>query len=455
MKMYNLSMSYLRRKADQYLKDWKSKEGRLPLIIRGARQIGKTETIRKFAAENYRSVVEINFVTNPAYKGITADGYSAESIVRLISFLNPDFRFMKGETLIFFDEIQEFPDIATSLKFFSEDGNYDVICSGSLLGIQYKHISSVSVGYKIDYQMYSMDFEEFLWAVGYSKETIEGMLQHMLTGMPFSALEQNRYTSLFLDYCVLGGMPRIVSTYLERKSFEGSLSLQRQLLFDYEGDIRKYAEALDQSQIIKTFHSLPAQLAKENKKFQYARIEKGARAKDYRGCVEWLSDAGLVNICYCLNFPELPLKGNFDMDKFKVYFADTGFLVASLDDEAQQDLRANRNLGVYKGALYENFVAEALVKQEYELFYYSRNNSTLEEDFFIRSANELIPLEVKSNRNQSKAQRQLISSDRYPDIEHGIKLSAGNVGIELPIVTFPYYCAFLLRRYMNYQTIFK
>ena len=297
--------------------------------------------------------------------------------------------------------------------------------------------------------MYSMDFEEFLWAKGYGKETMEEILEHMLSGEPFSEIEYRIYSDLFLDYCILGGMPNIVSKYIEYGNFQGSLMLQRQLLIDYESDVRKYAEGLDQARIIKTYRSIPAQLAKENKKFQYSLVEKGGRAKDFYGCIDWLSDAGLINVCKCMSFPELPLKGNIEESKFKIYEADTGLLVASLDDEAQDDLRANRNLGIYKGALYENFAAEALVKQGYGLYYYKKENSTLEMDFFIRSANELIPVEIKAGTNQAKSLKQLIQSSHYPDIKHGIKFHAGNIGNSDLIYTVPFFCIFLLKRFMQ------
>lgn len=401
-------MGYLVRKADAFLREWKKNPDRKPLIIKGARQVGKTETIRTFARENYKNVIEINFITEPSYKVIVEEGFSAEHIIKLISRIDPTKHFEENETLIFFDEIQDFPEIATALKFFKENGKYDVICSGSLLGVQYQRIASISVGYKTDYQMYSMDFEEFLWAKGYSEEAISDMLCHMLEGVAFSEAEQMIFSNLFLEYCILGGMPAIVSSYIERETFEGSLDLQHQLLVDYENDIVKYAQGLDKAKILSVYRSIPAQLAKENKKFQYSKVSKGGRSKDYMGCVEWLKDAGLINVCECLQFPELPLKGNVDESKYKVYISDTGLLVASLDDESQIDLRANKNLGIYKGALYENFVAEALVKQGYGLYYYSKDNSTLEEDFFIRSANELIPVEVKANTNRAKSMRQLI-----------------------------------------------
>ena len=447
-------MGYLRRKADEFLCRWKEQEDRLPLIIQGARQVGKTETIRKFAAEHYDHVVEINFVTDPKYKSIIDNGFAADNIIKSISLVDPEKEMVPGNTLIFFDEIQAFPDIATSLKFFKEDGQYDVICSGSLLGIQYQHIASISVGYKEDYKMYSMDFEEFLWAKGYGEEQMDSILAHMLSGEPFSELEYSIYSGLFLEFCVLGGMPNIVSRYIRQNNFQGSLQLQRQLLVDYESDVRKYAEGLDQAKIINVYRSIPAQLARENKKFQYNKVSKGGRSKEYMGCIDWLQDAGLINVCHCMSFPELPIRGNTDDSKFKVYFSDTGLLVASLDDEAQEDLRANKNLGVYKGALYENFAAEALVKQGYELCYYKKENATLEEDFFIRSRKELIPVEIKGNTNKSKSLNQLISGKQYEDISHGIKFTTGNIGHSEPLYTFPYFCLFLLKRFMKEQTFF-
>ena len=356
---------YLKRKIDEYLLEWKKNEERLPLIIKGARQIGKTESINHFAEQNYSNIVSINFVLEPKYKTILSDGYAVEDIIKNISMIDTSKRFIAGDTVIIFDELQEYPDVATALKSFKIDGRFDVICSGSLLGINYRRIHSNSVGYKTDYEMYSMDFEEFLWAKGYQEQVISDMLEHMLSGTPFSASEQNTFSNLFLEYCILGGMPAIVSNYIAKGTFEGSLQLQRQLLTDYENDIIKYAEGLDKAKILSVYRSIPAQLAKENKKFQYSRIVKGARSKDYMGCVEWLKDAGLITLCDCLQFPELPLRGNVCENKYKVYISDTGLLVASLDDEAQVDLRANKNLGVYKGALYENFEAEAFIKQGY------------------------------------------------------------------------------------------
>ena len=440
---------YLKRKIDTFLKEWKENADRKPLIVKGARQIGKTESICQFAKMNYDSVININFVEEPKYKTITSDGYKSADIVKNISMLDPSKKFIEGKTLIIFDEIQEFPDMATSLKFFKLDGRFDVICSGSMLGINYKKIESNSVGYKTDYEMHSMDFEEFLWGKGYDNDFISTILNHMKTLTPFNDAELSVLNSMFIDFCILGGMPAVVREYIEKGTFENSLETQRQLIEDYKEDIRKYAKGLDQGRILNVFNHIPAQLAKENKKFQISKVAHGARFKDYRGCIEWLADSGIINICYQLGFPELPLKGNIDETKYKIYFADTGLLVAMLDEEAQDDLRANKNLGVYKGALFENVVGEAFVKSGLNLYYYKRENSTLEEDFFVRTANDLIPVEVKATNGRSKSLRTLIDGDRYQDIKYGIKFANTNIGFCNDIYTFPYFCAFLLKKYLK------
>lgn len=440
---------YLHRKVDDYLAQWKQDSDRKPLIIKGCRQIGKTESIRHFAKQNYESIIEINFVEEEKYKTIISDGYSADGVVKNISLIDPSKRFIEGNTLIFFDELQSFPAIATALKFFKQDGRFDVICSGSLLGLNYQEIESNSVGYKTDFVMYSLDFEEFLWAKGYDQSTVENMLDHLVNGEPFSKLEMDVYHSLFLDYCVLGGMPEIVGRYIEKNTFEGSLQLQRQINHDYEEDIRKYLSGLEQTKVLNIYRNLPAQLAKENKKFQISKVAKYAKNNEYLGSIEWLKDSGIINICYCLNFPELPLKGNYVNNKYKLYYADTGILVSNLDEEAQEDLRARKNLGVYKGALYENFVAEGLNKQGYDLYYYQKENSTLEMDFFIRSKDSLIPIEVKASNQKAKSLITMIRSEHYSDIKTGIKLSYGNVGFANGYYNFPYFCTFLLKRYIR------
>lgn len=439
---------YLKRKADDFLAQWKSDPDRKPLIIRSPRQVGKTETIRKFAAENYENVIEINLVEQPKYKVITEESYEPGEIIKSISLLDNSKRFVPGKTLLFFDEIQDFPEIATSLKFFCMDGRFDVICSGSMLGINYNRIESNSVGYKTDYTMYSLDFEEFLWAKGYDNAAGE-ILAHMTSRKPFSEVEMKVYSSLFMDYCILGGMPAVIRHYIEKGTFEGILDIQQQLLKDYQEDIKKYAEGVDKTRILNIFRHIPVQLAKENKKFQVSKVASGARFKDYRGCIDWLDEAGLINICYCMLSPELPLGGNYDDSKYKLYFRDTGLLIAMLDDESQEDLRVNKNMNIYKGGLFESIVGEALVKSGCKLYYYKRENSTLEEDFFLRTRDSLVPVEVKASNNRSKSLSTLIGSEKYPDIRFGIKLINGNIGFENNIFTFPHFCSFLLKSFLR------
>lgn len=444
-------MKHLKRKLDDYLLAWKKNKKHLPLIIKGARQIGKTFSIREFA-KTYDHFLEINFVTEKKYKAIFVDGYAVADVVKNISLINPDFKFEKGKTLIFFDELQEHPDCATCLKFFAEDGKFDVICSGSMMGLNYSEIESNSVGYKEDYELKSMDFEEFLWARGYDEKFTDEIFSHMMSIKPFSQLQLDVLYSLFLEYAVLGGMPAVVSSFVENKNFAGTLSMQRQLLLDYEEDISKYATGLDAAKVKNVYHHISVMLAKENKKFQVTKIAKNARNRDYVGCVEWLNDSGIINVCYCLHFPELPLKANYDSAKYKIYFADTGLMVASLDDESSDDLRANKNLGVYKGALYENIVGDMLVKSGSTLYYYADEKSHLEMDFFSRTKKSLVPIEVKAKDGATISLKKLIESKNFPDIKRGIKFCHKNVGYNENFYTFPYFTAFLLKRFLAEQS---
>lgn len=438
----------LKRKIDKYLTDWKNRPDRKPLIIKGARQIGKTRSVEWFAGQNYASVIEINFIEQKKYREIFNDGFEVDAILKNISLLNPELKFIPGNTIFFFDEFQACPNCATSLKFFKLDGRFDVICSGSLMGISYNEIESNSVGYKEDYEMHSMDFEEFLWAMGYNDEFTADLLSHMLDVRPLSELQMDTLMSLFRDYVIIGGMPEVVSTYVRNKNFSGTLDIQRQLLKDYEEDITKYVEGLDKAKVKAVYNHISTFLAKENKRFQITKIARNARNRDYMGCVEWLADAGVVNVCYCLNQPELPLKGNYDPKMYKIYFKDTGLLIASLDEEAQEDLRANRNLGTYKGAIYENIVGDMLVKQGCRLFYYHSDRPALEMDFFIRDADSLIPVEVKANGGATASLNRLLNDDKYNDVKYGIKLGYRNIGFNGKFYTFPYFLTFLLRRFV-------
>ena len=440
---------YLKRHIDAFLRNWKNDPGHLPLIVKGARQVGKTESIRHFAESAYESVVEINFVRDRKFLNITESGYDAASVVRAISRIEPSFSFAPGKTLLFFDEIQANPDIATTLKFFKLDGRFDVICSGSLLGVSYKRIESNSVGYKTDFEMFSMDFEEFLWACGYEDDFVEHIFSHMASSEPFPPSFNEMMFDRFLDYVILGGMPSVVKAYFETGNFSGTLAMQRQIIEDYKEDISKSTEGSDGTRMLNVLRHVPVQLEERNRKFQITKISPGARYRDYRGCIDALERAGVASVCRCLAAPSQPLAGNFDERKFKLYFRDTGLLVATLGDEVQQELRANKNLGTYDGAVLENAVSEALAKQGMPLFYYKRENSTLGMDFFGRTVNDLVPIEVNAGNPRAKALGTMIESCAYEDIRWGIRLWRGNIGFENSIYSFPCYCSFLLKRFLE------
>ena len=440
----------LRRKIEDILLEWKGKEDKKPLIVKGARQVGKTESIRLFGKRNYKSVVEINLALQRKFHTIFNNGYEVDDIIRNISFIDPTMKLIPHDTLIFFDELQDYPDCATSLKAFKIDGRYDVICSGSLMGINYNRIASNSVGYKEDYEMHSMDFEEFLWAKGYDKAMTDHLYSFMSEQRPYPQSILDTMFQLFREYMVVGGMPEVVNKYITQGTFSGLLDIQRQLLSDYEEDITKYAVGLEKAKVLAVYRHISTFLAKENKKFQVTKIANGARNREYIGAVEWLQNAGIVNVCYCLDNLELPLKGNYDPKQYKLYYKDTGLLIASLDQESQEDLRSNNNLGTYKGALFENIVGDMLVKQGYDLYFYRQDKPSIEMDLFVRNADSLIPVEVKANNSVSPSLNKLVNPEnKYSDIRFGIKLCAANIGFNGRILTLPYFTTFMLRRFLK------
>ena len=442
-------MDRLKRKIDDYLVNWKNNSNRLPLIIKGARQIGKTNAIRNFGKNNYKTFIEINFALQPQFKTIFEEGFEVDNIIKNITLKMPELEINIYNTLIFFDEMQECVSTATSLKAFREDGRYDVICSGSLMGINYNEIESNSVGNKEDYIMTSLDFEEFLWAKGYNNEQIDDLYNHMVELKPLSNTQYSVMMSNFKDYMIVGGMPAIVSRYIENKNFSGILKMQQQILLDYEEDITKYAGGLDKTKILNCYRKIPVFLGNENKKFQISKIARGARNREYVGVIEWLVNAGIVNISYAMEQPSLPLKGNYNPDNYRLYFADTGLLIGSLDEEVQDDLRNNENMNTYKGALYENIVSDMLVKEGYNLYFYKDDGKKIEMDFMLRDKNSLIPVEVKANDNATISLNNLINNNLYKDIKYGIKLCNKNIGFNGKFYTFPYFLTFLLKKYLK------
>ncbi len=439
---------YLKRKIDSYLENWKSDPDRLPLLVKGARQIGKTESILHFGYSHYQSVVYVSFVDED-YSDIISRGYHVDDIIFFLSLHNPDWTFIPSDTLIFFDEVQAFPEIMTSLKNFKIDGRYDVICSGSLLGISMNRITSVPVGYQTNFEMKSMDFEEFLWSQGLDIK--DNILNHMLSGEAFSETELNKYNEYFRTYSIVGGMPRAVLSYVKNKSYSGIPSIHKDIVSLQKDDMAKYCEGLDVAKIRNTYNSIPVQLARENKKFQWAKINHNARFNSYFECIDWLEQVGLILKCYNIRNLELPLKGNYDERCYKVYLNDSGLLLSQLDEESSKDFLTHNNLGIYNGGLMENIVAEALSKSGKDLLYYRREKpTTIEEEFLLRTSDSIVPLEVKFGKGSSPSLRKLIDDNKnYPLVKFGIKLENGNIGFKDNIYTFPQFCAFLIGDFLD------
>ena len=290
----------LKRKIDQYLIDWKNNSDKKPLIITGARQVGKTTSVENFG-KSYKSFIEINFVTMPQYKTIFKSGYDVNNVIKEMSLLNPNFKFIPNDTLILFDEIQEYPDAATSLKPFSIDGRFDVICSGSLLGVYYKKITSIPVGFKEEYKMMSLDFEEFLWAYGYNESQIEDIFNYMKELKPLPEAYINKLSQLYKEYLFVGGMPEVVNTFIKENVFTNVFTIQKRIYKDYEDDIIKYVIGLETSRVKNIYRHISTQLSKDNHKYQITKLGHGARLRDYVGAEEWLIDAGIINISYNLD----------------------------------------------------------------------------------------------------------------------------------------------------------
>lgn len=264
----------------------------------------------------------------------------------------------------------------------------------------------------------------------------------------------DKLNSLFRDYMVLGGMPEVVDTFVSQKNFAGTLSLQKQLHLDYEEDITKYAVGIEKGKVLAVFRHISAFLAQENKRFLVTKIAHGARNREYVGAVEWLNSAGIINVCYCLHELALPLKGNYSPSLYKIYYRDTGMLISSLDEEAQEDLRKNKNFATYKGAIFENIVADMLAKQGYDLYYYRNDKLSIEIDFFVRSANHLWPIEVKASNTATASLNKLTgnsSQNLSRDIKYGIKFCSANIGFNGKFYTFPYFLTFLLKRWLREQ----
>ena len=435
----------LKRKIELRLIEWKNTPNRKPLIIKGCRQCGKTYSVLDFAKKNYTHVVYLNFFQNPDYASVFAGSLEIDHIVMMLSaLLGKEAVFKPGETVLVLDEIQDCPEARTALKFFRDDGRYDVIGTGSLLGVKGygKEPKSVPVGAETVIDMYPLDFEEFLWANGIEVPVIEMLKKHLEEESPVPEALHNRLRQLMLQYAVVGGMPDAVQTFVDTKQMDEVLSIQRDIVRSYEDDMVKYADKKDKSRIKECFQSIPKQLAKENKKFQYSVVRKGSTASKYAGSLQWIEDAGIISRCYNLSITELPLDGNADKDTFKVYMRDMGLFVSMLEDGTQYDILQG-NLFGYKGAIFENLIADIFSKMGRRLYYYHKD-SGLEVDFVIRYKGECVPVEVKAMSGNVKSTKTILHHPEKYHVYHAIKLGDYNVGRNGQILTLPLYMAFLL-----------
>lgn len=437
----------LRRKIEKTLSDWKNTPNHKPLILKGCRQCGKTFSVLDFAKKNYEHVVYLNFFVNPQYASVFSGSLEVDNITMLLSALmGKDAIFEAGKTILILDEIQDCPDARTALKFFKLDGRYDVIGTGSLLGVKGygdKEPKSIPVGYETVIDMTPLDFEEFLWANGISEQIITLLHTHLQNQTPVSDALHARMRELLLQYTVVGGMPDVVQTFVDSRRMDEVLQLQRDIVRSYEDDMVKYADKKDKAVIKECFQSIPKQLSKENKKFQYSVVKKGATASKFAGSLQWIEDAGIIARCYNLFITELPLDSNADQDTFKVYMRDTGLFVSMLEDGTQFDILQGNLLG-YKGAIFEGLIADIFSKMGRKLYYFHKD-SGLEVDFIIRYKGACTLVEVKANTGNVKSTKTVLRHPEKYHVTQAIKLGDYNIGLSEQILTLPLYMAFLLR----------
>lgn len=435
----------LKRKIEKELTSWKNAENHKPLIIKGCRQCGKTFSALDFAKKNYKNIIYLNFFENPDYSSIFSGSLEVDNIVMLLSaLLGPTAKFEPGKTVLVLDEIQECPEARTALKFFRIDGRYDVIGTGSLLGVSGygREPKSVPVGSETVIDMYPLDFEEFLWANNITESMIEILQRSLKEGTPIPEALHKRMKQLLLQYIVVGGMPEVVQTFVDTREMNTVLHIQRDIVRSYEDDMIKYASRKDKAYIRECFRSIPKQLSKENKKFQYSLVKKGSTASQYLGALQWIEDAGIIIRCHNLSIPELPLDGNAEDHVFKVYMCDCGLFVSLLEDGTQYDILQGQLYG-YKGAIFENLVADIFGKMGRKLYYFHKS-SGLEVDFVIRYQGECTLVEVKATTGNAKSLKTILKHPEKYHVHSAIKLGDYNVGRVGELFTLPLYMAFLL-----------
>lgn len=440
-----------RRKIENILLRWKETPNHKPLVIKGCRQCGKTSSVKAFAQQYFKHVVYMDFHEQKELRTLFGGSLKVDYLTVVISAAIPGATFIPGKTCLILDEIQDCPQARASLKFFKLDGRYDVICTGSLLGVNgYKseeqqkeeETTSVPVGFETIVDMYPMDFEEWLWANQIQQPVIDLLKQYMNEESPVPEAIHQRMRQLLLEYIIVGGMPEVVSTFLNTHDVNQMVAVQRAIIDEYKVDMVKYARSEDKSRIRECFESIPRQLSRDNKKFTYSVVRKGGRSKEYVGSLQWIEDAGIVHRCHNLCITELPLSGNALQDCFKIYMADTGLFISMLDEGTQSDILQG-HLGSFKGAIYENVMADILGKMGRKLYYFQKPDS-IEIDFVMRYRGECTPLECKARTGNAKSMQTLLKHPEKYHVYHALKVGDYNIGRNGPLLTLPFYMAFLL-----------
>lgn len=441
-----------KRKVEDILQTWLQDDSHKPLVVKGVRQCGKTSSVVDFAHKHFKNVVYLDFHEHPDYKKFFTPNLEVDSIVMRITAAMPSVEIEAGETCFIFDEIQDCPGARGSLKYFHLDGRYEVMCTGSLLGVNgYKspgekkneeEESSIPVGFEDIVDMYPMDFEEWLWANGI-KDIHLGYLKKCLSDeKPVEEALHNRFRELLHQYIVVGGMPEVVTTFLNTKQIGKVLAVQRRIVEEYKSDMVKYALAADKSRIRECFESIPAQLAREYKKFSYAIVRPGGRGRDYTSSLQWIEDAGIIRRCYNTRITELPLDGQRIQSEFKVYMADIGLLVSMLEEGTQSNVLQGDLLS-YNGAIKENFLADIFGKMGRKLYYFHKDGG-LELDFIMRYRGKCTPVECKATTGNAKSMSTVLKHPEKYHVTSALKLGDYNVGRKEQLLTMPLYMAFLL-----------
>lgn len=424
------------------------------LIIKGLRQVGKTTIVKKFCQDYYENVVYIDFMHNPSIKKLFNNDLNVNDLIVSLSAYNLNSKFVPNKTVIIFDELHECANARAAIKPFMEDGRFDIICTGSLLGLRgYNKKASlgVSTGFEKVIVMKPMDFEEYLWAIGLNKDVIESIKNSFVNKSKVPNILNEKLMKYFKEYLCVGGMPDAVNVFIETHDLKQVRDVQVNILENYQDDFGKHLNKnevfeVNQTEIVKimeVYKSIPSQLAKENKKFQYKLISSNANARKYSNAITWLEEFGLINKCYNITNLELPLSANKDQDAFKIYVSDTGLFVAMLE-EGTIDNIINGDLKIYKGAIFENIIADAFSKMSKELYYF-RKPSGLEIDFVTRYNNELTVIEVKANNGNAKSLKEIINNKEKYDVKNNFKLADTNIGTSNGINTIPLYMAFLIK----------